>query len=236
MKKQIPNIITLCNQLSGIIALIFAYNENFSNARLFPLIVAAFDFCDGATARLLKVSSNIGKELDSLADMITFGLVPGMVIYRVLCIQCDGNSDFIYQIIPYLGFIITLASAYRLAKFNIDERQTSSFIGLATPANAIFWLGLSVSYNNLLLQIPHWTILILVIIFSFLLISEIPMFSLKFHNFKWKENIIRYVFLIGIIVLGVIFQINALPIIILWYILLAIIDNIISRKKINAIK
>ncbi len=236
MKKQIPNIITLCNQLSGIIALIFAYNENFSNALLFLLIGAAFDFCDGATARLLKVSSNIGKELDSLADMITFGLVPGMVIYRVLCIQCDGNSNFIYQIIPYLGFIITLASAYRLAKFNIDERQTSSFIGLATPANAIFWLGLSVSYNNLLLQIPHWAILILVIIFSSLLISEIPMFSLKFHNFKWKENIIRYVFLIGIIVLGVIFQINALPIIILWYILLAIIDNIISRKKINAIK
>ncbi|MGM9794905.1 MAG: CDP-alcohol phosphatidyltransferase family protein [Candidatus Aphodosoma sp.] len=236
MKKQVPNIITLCNQLSGIIALIFAYNGNFSNALLFLLLGAAFDFCDGATARLLKVSSNIGKELDSLADMITFGLVPGMVIYRVLYIQCDGNSDLFYQIMPYLGFIITLASAYRLAKFNIDERQTSSFIGLATPANAIFWLGLSVSYNNLLLQIPHWAILILVIIFSFLLISEIPMFSLKFHNFKWEENIIRYIFLIGIIVLGVIFQINALPIIILWYILLAIIDNIISRKKINAIK
>ena len=99
MKKQIPNIITLCNQLSGIIALIFAYNGNFSNALLFLMIGAAFDFCDGATARLLKVSSNIGKELDSLADMVTFGLVPGMVIYKVLSFLCETNSALFYKVI-----------------------------------------------------------------------------------------------------------------------------------------
>ena len=231
MKKQIPNIITLCNQLSGIIALIFAYKGNFSNALLFLMIGAAFDFCDGATARLLKVSSNIGKELDSLADMVTFGLVPGMVIYKVLSVLCETNSALFYKYIPYLGFIITLASAYRLAKFNIDERQTSSFIGLATPANAIFWVGLSVCYNNLLLQFPIWAILTLVIVFSFLLICELPMFSLKFHNFKWKENSIRYIFIIGTIILGILFQINALPVIILWCILLSIVDFLISLKQ-----
>lgn len=231
MKKQIPNMITLCNQFSGILALISAYNGNFSNALLFLFIGAAFDFCDGATARLLKVSSNIGKELDSLADMITFGFVPGMVIFKTLSLQCIEYNGLTFKILPYLGFIITLASAYRLAKFNIDERQTSSFIGLATPANAIFWVGLSVSFNNLLLQIPYWAILLMIVLFSFLLICELPMFSLKFHNFNWKENFIRYIFLAGIIIIGLTLQINAVPIFIIWYICLAIINNFIPQSR-----
>ena len=130
MKKHIPNIITLCNQMCGIIAAICAYEAEFRWTLLFVVLGALFDFCDGASARLLKVQSPMGKELDSLADMITFGLVPGLVAFRLLtplALNC------IY--IPFLGFLITLFSALRLAKFNIDIRQTTSFLGLETPAN-----------------------------------------------------------------------------------------------------
>lgn len=225
-KKQIPNSITLLNQFSGIIACIFAYNSRFDLALLFVLIGALLDFMDGAVARLLHVSSPLGKELDSLADVITFGLVPGMIAFRLL-----GPLAEVWTYLPYLGFLITLFSTYRLGKFNIDERQTSSFIGLATPANAIFWLGMAYGYQSLLETISPWWILVAVIVFSYLLVCELPMFSLKFHNFRWADNRIRYMFLIGVVVLAICFVSKSLPLIILWYILLSIVGAIVVKRK-----
>ncbi|MFI3296574.1 MAG: CDP-alcohol phosphatidyltransferase family protein [bacterium] len=224
MKKHIPNFITLLNQMSGIVACIMAYNESYDYALLFVIIGAAFDFCDGAAARLLKVSSPMGKELDSLADMISFGLVPGMVAYKLLAPLAE-----IWEYLPYFGFVITLFSALRLAKFNIDERQTSSFIGLATPANALFWLGAVYGYNDLIMTISPWYIVGGVVLFSYLLICEMPIFALKFKNFSWGDNRVRYIFIIGVAALIATLQLQSLPIIIIWYLLVAIIDNITKK-------
>ena len=226
MKKHIPNTITLLNQFSGIVACIFAYNSRFDLALLFVLIGATLDFMDGAMARLLRVSSPLGKELDSLADVITFGLVPGMIAFRLL-----GPLAEVWEYMPYLGFLITLFSTYRLGKFNIDERQTTSFIGLATPANAIFWLGLAYGYQSLLSAVSPWFVLVAVVVSSYLLVCELPMFSFKFHNFGWAENRIRYMFIIGAIVLAVVFFRQSLPLIILWYILLSVVGAVIIKRK-----
>lgn len=214
MKKHIPNIITLCNQMCGIIAAICAYEAEFRWTLLFVVLGALFDFCDGASARLLKVQSPMGKELDSLADMITFGLVPGLVAFRLLtplALNC------IY--IPFLGFLITLFSALRLAKFNIDIRQTTSFLGLATPANALLWLGLA---NLPLPDNICWGILALVVLTSCLLVSEIPMFSLKFHNLKLKDNWVRFLFLALSLILLIIFHEGGLVFVIILYIIMSI--------------
>jgi CDP-diacylglycerol--serine O-phosphatidyltransferase len=226
MKKHIPNTITLLNQFSGIVACIFAYNSRFDLALLFVLIGATLDFMDGAMARLLRVSSPLGKELDSLADVITFGLVPGMIAFRLL-----GPLAEVWEYMPYLGFLITLFSTYRLGKFNIDERQTTSFIGLATPANAIFWLGLAYGYQSLLSAVSPWFVLVAVVVSSYLLVCELPMFSFKFHNFGWAENRIRYMFIIGAIVLAVVFFRQSLPLIILWYILLSVVGVVTIKRK-----
>jgi CDP-diacylglycerol--serine O-phosphatidyltransferase len=226
MKKHIPNTITLLNQFSGIVACIFAYNSRFDLALLFVLIGATLDFMDGAMARLLRVSSPLGKELDSLADVITFGLVPGMIAFRLL-----GPLAEVWEYMPYLGFLITLFSTYRLGKFNIDERQTTSFIGLATPANAIFWLGLAYGYQSLLSAVSPWFVLVAVVVSSYLLVCELPMFSFKFHNFGWAENRIRYMFIIGTIVLAVVFFRQSLPLIILWYILLSVVGAVTIKRK-----
>jgi CDP-diacylglycerol--serine O-phosphatidyltransferase len=226
MKKHIPNTITLLNQFSGIVACIFAYNSRFDLALLFVLIGATLDFMDGAMARLLRVSSPLGKELDSLADVITFGLVPGMIAFRLL-----GPLAEVWEYMPYLGFLITLFSTYRLGKFNIDERQTTSFIGLATPANAIFWLGLAYGYQSLLSAVSPWFVLVAVVVSSYLLVCELPMFSFKFHNFGWAENRIRYMFVIGAIVLAVVFFRQSLPLIILWYILLSVVGAVTIKRK-----
>ena len=226
MKKHIPNTITLLNQFSGIVACIFAYNSRFDLALLFVLIGATLDFMDGAMARLLRVSSPLGKELDSLADVITFGLVPGMIAFRLL-----GPLAEVWEYMPYLGFLITLFSTYRLGKFNIDERQTTSFIGLATPANAIFWLGLAYGYQSLLSAVSPWFVLVAVVVSSYLLVCELPMFSFKFHNFGWAETRIRYMFILGAIVLAVVFFRQSLPLIILWYILLSVVGALTIKRK-----
>ena len=226
MKKHIPNTITLLNQFSGIVACIFAYNSRFDLALLFVLIGAILDFMDGAMARLLRVSSPLGKELDSLADVITFGLVPGMIAFRLL-----GPLAEVWEYMPYLGFLITLFSTYRLGKFNIDERQTTSFIGLATPANAIFWLGLAYGYQSLLSAVSPWFVLVAVVVSSYLLVCELPMFSFKFYNFGWAGNRIRYMFIIGAIVLAVVFFRQSLPLIILWYILLSVVGAVTIKRK-----
>lgn len=225
VKKHIPNTITLLNQFSGIIACLFAYNSRFDMALIFMLAGAVFDFMDGAAARFLHVSSPLGKELDSLADMISFGLLPGMVAFRLL-----QPLEAVWEYLPYYGFVITLFSALRLAKFNIDTRQTDNFIGLATPANAIFWVGAAYSCPYVSTVSP-WVIAYLVLLSSYLLVSEIPMFSLKFHNIRMSDNIVRYIFLAGAVLLAAVLNVRALPFIIVWYILLSVIVAVIARCK-----
>lgn len=225
MKRHIPNCITLLNQMSGIVACIAAYNCRFDVALLFMLVGALFDFFDGAAARLLHVSSAMGKELDSLADMISFGLLPGMVAFRLLT-----PLEEVWEYLPYVGFVITLFSALRLGKFNIDTRQSDSFIGLATPANAILWTGMAYGYPDLLAAVPVWVIVVAVGVSSWLLVSEIPMFSLKFHNFKWSDNKTRYIFLIGAVALAAIFLLRSLPLIIVWYMLLSFVVAAADRR------
>lgn len=205
--RNIPNTLTCCNLISGCIATLEAYTGNIKMALVWIIIGATLDFFDGMSARLLKVSSPIGKELDSLADVITFGVAPStMIFYQLIVIDypsfLQGPAcmpfDSYRMVIPYLAFIMAAFSALRLAKFNLDKRQTDAFIGLPTPANALFW-------GSLLITNPGWLeagpesllyILGLMLVSCFLLVSELPMFALKFKHWGWRGNIIRYIFAI----------------------------------------
>lgn len=199
--KSIPNAVTCCNLLMGCVATLYAFQGLYALAFLFILIGGVFDFLDGLTARALHVSSPIGKELDSLADDITFGLAPAAMVYTLLvnCVNAhpslSDSAPFVMRLLPFVSFLLAAFSALRLAKFNLDERQTTSFIGLPTPANALFWGGLCVGSNPLLTDSVWglWIALALILIFSWLLVAEIPMFSLKFK--RGKKNTIAIVFL-----------------------------------------
>jgi len=227
IKKHIPNALTCCNLLSGCIATSFAYNGDIKIAFLFIILGAVFDFFDGMVARLLHVSSPIGKELDSLADNITFGVAPSMMVfYELGQLNCPDFLEPLTEILPYTAFLIAAFSALRLAKFNIDERQSLSFIGLPTPANALFWGGL------LMLQSKYQdtpafyvVILLLVLLTSYLLISEIPMFSLKIKSKNWKENKFCLFFVVTAALLLFILSLPAFAIIITWYVILSIINK-----------
>ena len=222
MKKHIPNFITCLNLFSGCVASYLAFKGNYEGAFIAILLAAVFDFMDGFAARLLKAYSAMGKELDSLADMISFGLAPGAIVFSFL--TDSGTNEWL----PFVGFLIPVFSGLRLAKFNIDDRQTSSFLGLPVPANAIFWAGLVYSFSPFLMN-NIWFLFILIALFCFFLVSEIPMFSLKFKNVSWKENQNQYLFLIGCGVILAIFQLSAFALIISWYIASSVGINI-SRK------
>lgn len=224
IKKHIPNFITCLNLFSGSIAVYLAFNANYEGAFIAILVAAIFDFFDGFAARLLKAYSPMGKELDSLADMISFGLAPGAIVFSLLA------ETHVCDWMPYVAFIIPVFSGLRLAKFNIDDRQTSSFIGMPTPANALFWSGLAFSYATFLVDY-YWVLLILVPLFSFLLVAEIPMFALKIKNFSLKENKTQYLFLFFAVVLLAILKLNAFAPIIAWYILLSLLLAIFCSKK-----
>ena len=219
LKKHIPNTITCCNLISGCIATYYAFQSDFDMALLFIIIGAAFDFFDGMSARLLKVSSPIGKELDSLADDITFGFAPSAVVFSYLCgfhIHCP--------FVPFLAFIMAAFSALRLAKFNLDERQALGFIGLPTPANALFWGSLIVALEQQGFTFcgMEWVILLGVLISSYLLVAEIPMFALKFKHWGWKGNEVKYIFILSCIPLLLLFGIGAFAVIIASYVILSV--------------
>ena len=192
---------------------------------LFIVLGAVFDFFDGMSARLLKVSSPIGKELDSLADNITFGLAPSAIVFSLFKeIHIPDFMSGVSEYLPYTAFIISVFSALRLAKFNLDERQTTSFIGMPTPANALFWssLAICIGGNQYMSQYFNaFYLLLLVVIMSLLLVSELPMFSLKFKNLTWKDNKIKYIFLVVSVVLLLVYAINGLAAVIIWYIILS---------------
>ena len=225
--RNIPNSITSCNLFCGCIASYMAFGGDFRMAMLFIVLGAVFDFFDGMTARLLKVSSPIGKELDSLADNITFGLAPSAIVFSLF--KEVSMPDFlsgISEYVPYCAFIISVFSALRLAKFNLDERQTSSFIGMPTPANALFWSSLAISLHENDGSLQAFNVLyllLLVVVMSLLLVSELPMFALKFKNLSFQSNKIRYIFLLVSVLLLVFWGITGLAAVILWYILLSVI-------------
>lgn len=225
IKKHIPNFITSLNLFSGCIGVLLAFQGNYQGAFIAILLSAVFDFFDGFAARLLKAYSPMGKELDSLADVVSFGVVPGVIVFSLL------SSMDINEWIPYLAFLIPVFSALRLAKFNIDERQTSSFIGLPTPANAIFLGGLVFSFSGFLIS-NTWILIGLTLVFSFLLVAEISMFALKFKNFSWKNNQVQYLFLIGCVIILAVFRLNAFSILIAWYILLSIGISVFKKSNI----
>ena len=228
--RHIPNMVTCCNLFSGCIAAVMAFQSNYEAAILFIILGAVFDFFDGMLARLLNVSGPLGKELDSLADDITFGFAPSAIVFSLFKeVQYPEFMSGITEYFPYTAFIIAAFSALRLGKFNIDPRQSSSFIGLPTPANALFWGSLVVGAHSFLVSESFNAIyfFILVILMSYLLVAELPMFSLKFKNLSWRDNKVSYIFLLICIPLLAVFRISGFAAIILWYILW----SLLTRKK-----
>ncbi|MBO5014728.1 MAG: CDP-alcohol phosphatidyltransferase family protein [Bacteroides sp.] len=228
--RHIPNTVTCCNLICGCIASVMAFQARYDMAIIFIIIGAVFDFFDGMLARLFKVSGPLGKELDSLADDITFGFAPSVIVFSLFKeVHYPEFLQSIADFIPYTAFLISAFSALRLGKFNIDPRQSTSFIGMPTPANALFWGSLVVGGHDFLVSesFNALYLLALVILMSYLLIAEIPMFSLKFKNLTWKDNKVSYIFLLVCIPLLIIFRISGFAAIILWYILL----SLITRKK-----
>ena len=223
LKKHIPNTITCCNLISGCIATYWAFQGNYELALLFIVIGAVFDFFDGMSARLLHVSSPIGKELDSLADDITFGFAPSAIVFDYLKPETE--------LLPFLVFVMAAFSALRLAKFNLDERQALGFIGLPAPANALFWGSLIVGAGDWMKSAPvistNLSLIILAGIFisCWLLIAEIPMFALKFKTWGWKGNEVKYIFLLTSIVMLTFLGVSGLAAVIAWYILLSVLTQ-----------
>jgi CDP-diacylglycerol--serine O-phosphatidyltransferase len=245
MKKHIPNLITLLNLFCGCIAIVFAVHDRFEMVALFVFLGIIFDFFDGLAARLLNVRSDIGLQLDSLADMVTSGVVPGLVMFKLLEMSLSNGWDTgslvskgleISTLWPLLGFIITLASAYRLAKFNIDEDQTDSFIGLPTPANTLLIVSLPLIllfHNNEILNeiiLNKWFLIGLTFVSAFLLNAKLPLFALKFKNWSFKDNAIRYIFLFMSIILLATLKYLAVPAIIVLYILLSLVATIQDKR------
>jgi CDP-diacylglycerol--serine O-phosphatidyltransferase len=236
MKKHLPNLITLLNVLSGCIAVVFAVRNQIDVAAIFVFLGIFFDYADGLLARLMGVQSPLGIQLDSLADMITSGLVPGVVMFQLLSMSHTGGWNPVslaeaspgtewHTLLPFLGFLITLASAYRLARFNLDENQVDSFIGLPTPANCLLILSLPLILlyqgndylNGFILN--TWFLVLLTLLSSFLLNAPITLFALKFKNWNFKDNALRYVFVAISLVLLLTLEFLAIPLIVAFYIL-----------------
>lgn len=245
IKKHIPNAITCGNLLCGCIAILQIFEGNLVMASYLVGLAAILDFFDGFFARLLNAHSLIGKDLDSIADMVSFGLVPGLMIHRMLTIGHLVNHQAFEVIMKnqwmvFIPLLIPIFSAIRLAKFNNDHRQTDAFIGVPTPANAILIGSIPLivnwdtqfelkNHDYIHLLIQPYSLLILSVLMSFLLVAELPLFSLKFKQFGWKGNEIRYVFL-GLSLLGlIIFQYLGLAIAIGLYVVLSLINNMMKK-------
>jgi CDP-diacylglycerol--serine O-phosphatidyltransferase len=239
--KQIPNVVTLLNLFCGSIAVIFAVNGNLVAAAFFTFLGIFFDFFDGLLARKLNAQSELGLQLDSLADMVTSGLVPGIVMMQLfnLTIQPRWDDTFLCEAfhingtsyLSFVGLLITLASAYRLANFNIDENQTDSFIGLPTPANTLLILSFPLimefqnndTMNAIILN--QWFLIGVTLVSCFLLNAKIKLLALKFKNWNFKDNASRYILIIMAIVLLAVLQFAAIPLIIIFYILISLLNK-----------
>lgn len=237
LKSQIPNIFTLSNLLSGMASVFLTTQHELEWASLCILIGAFFDLLDGLIARALGVAGELGKQLDSLADMVTFGVAPAFLAMHMAG-AFDENIGF--SIMGFAPAIMAAFSAYRLGKFNLDTRQSDSFIGVPTPANALFWLSfpLILAYSDtssglgsifLSFTQTGWMILAGSIVWSLLMVSEIPMIALKFKNWGWKGNEFRYSLIASVVILVALLWVQAVPIILLLYILLSIVESIIKK-------
>jgi CDP-diacylglycerol--serine O-phosphatidyltransferase len=237
MKKYVPNTLTTLNLISGFISITLVLQYHLVWAGVFIFIASVFDYLDGTAARLLKAYSELGKQLDSLADLVSFGVAPGLIMFQLLSLHCTNGCNILerWNIIPYLALLIPVCSALRLAKFNIDVRQEINFIGLPTPANAIFFASIPMILQiqdriHTFIQLDFMVALFsdprilaaLTVFFSYLLISDFRLFSMKFKSLSWKENQHRYVFLIISLILLLIFSISAVPMVILAYLLLSV--------------
>lgn len=230
IKKHIPNSLTCCNLMCGCMATGAAFYGNYRWAIVVIIVGAVFDFFDGMVARLLGVSSPIGKELDSLADVVTFGVAPSAILFYLFHeVQYPAFLEPAAKILPYTAFLMAAFSALRLAKFNLDTRQTTSFIGLPTPANALFWGSLVVGQHAFLVSAKFNAVFLFLFMFlsCLLLVAEVPLFSLKFKDLSWEHNRVQYIFLAGCLAslpLGA----SALAAIVVWYVALSLIVN--SRR------
>ncbi|WP_010134493.1 CDP-alcohol phosphatidyltransferase family protein [Ochrovirga pacifica] len=237
----VPNLLTLLNLLSGCLGVIYAVNNRVQYAVMFVLLGIFFDFFDGFAARILKVQSELGKQLDSLADMVTSGLVPGIVMVQMI-LKASNQEPLTYlntltnfPWLAMLGMGITLASCYRLANFNIDENQKENFVGLPTPANALFVLSLPLmhqypQYHYISYIVDNIYVLLLVTVLScYMLNAKLELFALKFKSFGFAENKLKYIFLVLCLLLILVLKLAAIPSIILMYLLLSIFDT--KNKK-----
>ena len=232
MLLNFPNALTCCNLICGCMATGAAFHAHFGWALVMIIVGAVFDFFDGMVARALGISGPIGKELDSLADVVTFGVAQSAMIFQLFgLVKLPSWLAFAASWLPYTAFLLAAFSALRLAKFNLDARQSTSFIGLPTPANALFWASLIVGELPFLCS-PRFNVVFLFLFLlasCFFLIAEIPLFALKFKNFSWRDNSVKYLFLVGCLALLPL-GITAITAIILWYIFLSICVWQLNRK------
>ncbi len=233
MKKHIPNTITCCNLICGCIATGFALKGDFSMAMTFIVMGAVFDFFDGFMARLLHVSSAIGKELDSLADCITFGFAPAAIVSALLRLApLPVANETFAMVFPYVAFVIAAFSAIRLAKFNLDERQSTTFYGLPTPANALFWSALALGTHEWVSE-TSWSVYLLLLgiaCSSWILVADIPMFALKFKDYSFTHNKLRYGFIIASAALLLFAGWTGFSVVILLYILTSLVANAVAKQ------
>ena len=241
MKKYIPNLLTLGNLFCGTVAVMYAVQGDFEIAGLLVVAGIIFDFFDGFAARVLRVSGELGKQLDSLADMVTSGVVPGIIMFYLISETQTGAEVFINPInavdfMPFIGLILTLGAGYRLAKFNIDTRQSDSFIGLPTPAMSLFVISLPIilkysesPFVHTILENTYFLIGVSVAL-TYLMNAELPLFSLKFKEYTFKKNIVKYLFILISLLLIIFLNVISIPIIIILYVLISIIQNYSKPK------
>lgn len=221
MKRHIPNLITCLNLLTGALGCIEIVEGRFENAIYYVAVAGLFDFLDGFAARLLSVKSDIGKELDSLADMVSFGLLPALFMMQLL-----KTGDEAY--LPYFGLLIAVFSALRLAKFNVDTRQTDQFIGLPTPANTL----LITSLVFFPIALPIWVLLVITTVSCFLMVAPFPLLALKFKSFGWKGNEARFILVVSCVLLLIVFKSAGLTAIVPLYLILSFIGNFMQPKTV----
>jgi len=230
VRAYLPNLLTLCNLLFGCIGLVYISNDALTTAAYLIWLAAAFDFADGLLARAFKAYSDIGKQLDSLADMVSFGVLPAYIMYALIDTQTD------HPFLPFIAFLIAAFSALRLAIFNVDTRQTHAFIGVPTPANALFISSfpLIITYydhlNYVLFLNNAWVLTGLTLLLSYLLIARIELLAFKFKQTTWQGNEARYLFMIVTILLFILLKVAAIPVIFVLYLGISVVNNNFTRK------
>ena len=236
IKSHIPNTLTCSNLVCGCFSTMSSLNGNLTLAAVWIRAAAIFDFCDGLSARMLKVTSEIGKELDSLSDVVSFGVAPTMIVYKWLTIcyfqmPPAAQTNFVF-LLSYAVFLVPALSAVRLARFNLDTKQTENFIGMPTPENALFLGFIPAAAEHVPILDNYWVVLVFAILFAILLVSPINMISLKFKNFKFKPmNIARYLILLVGIILFIVFKLGAFPLIIFGYLLISIFYHTLTKLE-----